>query len=528
MQSAGKHRLVSRRSILHFAAVAAAGTSLPLARVAHGKVTQARFSDNPFTLGVASGFPRRDAVTLWTRLAPKPLVADGGMEPRQVSVHWEVANDDRFRNIVLTGTGAASPEHAHTVHVDVKGLAPARWYWYRFRAGDAWSPMGRTRTADAGSARVARLRFAIASCQNYEQGYYAAHRHLAQEDLDLLLFLGDYIYSDSWGNDLVRQHVARQDARTLDEYRVRYAQYRMDEDLQRIHAQVPWAMVWDDGEVDDDWAAEQSHDLDPAFAARRAAALQAYLEHVPMPWILRRNMNDWRIYHELAYGDLARFYLLDDRLYRSHQVCPKPGKGGGNSVYVDECADLGRKDRTMLGADQERWLDRALSATRQQWNVIAQQTLMAPADLEPGPRTKVATDPWDGYPAARARLLEDLVTHRVANPLVVGGDVHATVVGNLHRAPTDPSTPVIASGFCCTSISSQGAPRGAYDVRLRESPHLKFANSHQRGYMTFDLTPTTCSVAVRLLESEKRSDSGIATAATFELTAGRTGISSEN
>jgi alkaline phosphatase D len=408
--------------------------------------------------------------------------------------------------------------------VDVKGLAPARWYWYRFRAGDAWSPIGRTRTADALGALVGRLRFAIASCQNYEQGYYAAHRHLAQEELDLMLFLGDYVYSDSWGADLVRQHAFRHDARALDEYRIRYAQYRMDEDLQRLHAQVPWAMVWDDGEVDDDWAADQSKDLDPAFVTRRRAALQAYLEHIPMPWILRPNMNDLRIYGELAYGDLARFYLLDDRLYRSYQVCPKSGRGGGNSVYVDECAELARTSRTILGDDQERWLDQALAATRQRWNVIAQQTLVVPADAATGPRAKVATDLWDGYPAARGRLTKSLVTQRVPNPLVVGGDLHATVVGDLHQVPADPSTPVVASAFCCTSITSQGAPRGAYDARLRENPHLKFANSHQRGYTTFDLTPQKCSVAVRVLDSEKRRDSAIATAATFEVAAGNAGV----
>jgi alkaline phosphatase D len=243
-----------------------------------------------------------------------------------------------------------------------------------------------------------------------------------------------------------------------------------------------------------------------------------------MPWILRRKFNDWRIYDQLAYGDLARFYLLDDRLYRSHQACPKPGKGGGNSVYLDECAEVGRAARTILGVKQERWLDGALSATSQRWNVIAQQTLLVPADSEPGPRTRVATDLWDGYPSARARLIKSLTTHRVSNPLVVGGDLHATVVGDLHRVPTDSSTPVIASGFVCTSITSQGAPRGAYDARLRENPHLKFANSHQRGYTTFELTAARCSATVRLLENEKRSDSGIATAATFDLATGRAGI----
>jgi alkaline phosphatase D len=298
----------------------------------------------------------------------------------------------------------------------------------------------------------------------------------------------------------------------------------MDADLQHMHALVPWAMVWDDGEVDNDWAADQSEHLDPRFLARRAAALQAYFEHMPMPWRLRPNVGEQRIYCELAFGDLARFYLLDDRLYRSHQACPsEENGGGGNRVYVDQCPDLGRADRTMLGPEQERWLDGALAASAQRWNIIAQQTLMVPADSEPGARTRVLTDTWDGYPAARARLVESLVRNRVANALVVGGDIHATVAGDLHRSPTDPSTPIVATAFCGTSITSQGAPRGSFDSRLRENPHLKFANTHQRGYVTFELTPKTSRVAVRLLENEKRRDSPIATAATFDVEAGRPG-----
>jgi alkaline phosphatase D len=523
LKELGKVQGISRRSALQTALALAASSAFSSACISGGSSRRhSRFSSHPFTLGVASGYPRPDGVTVWTRLAPAPLQEDGGMSPASVDVEWEVADDERFSRLVRSGRATATFEHAHTVHVDVNGLAPGRWYWYRFHAGDEVSAAGRTRTADAAGAEVARLRFAIGSCQNYEQGYYAAHRHLAEENLDLMLFLGDYIYADSWGDNRVRKH-AVETARTLSEYRGRYAQYRMDADLQRMHAMVPWATVWDDGEVDNDWAAAQSEHLDPDFLARRTAALQAYFEHTPLP--RRRPGEESRIYGELAFGNLARFFLLDDRLYRSPQVCPAPQKGGGgNRVYVDECADLARSDRTMLGPQQERWLDGALAASKEQWSVLAQQTLMLPADSEPGSRERVLTDMWSGYPSARARLIESLTRQRASNPIIVGGDIHATVAGDLHRLPADSSTPIVAAAFCGTSISSQGAPPGAWDAILRENPHLKFANTHQRGYLTLELTSKSCSVTLRALTSEKQPDSGITNAAKFVVEAGTPGV----
>lgn len=515
---------VSRRLVLQVALALAASATWPTSRAAEPLFNRTRFAGYPFALGVASGYPRHDAVTLWTRLAPQPLQPDGGLPPTSFDVRWEVADDETFRKVVSSGNAGCSFAHAHSVRVDVSGLAPARWYYYRFRAGNEVSPTGRTRTAEFPGREAARLKFAIGSCQNYEQGYYAAHRHLTTEDLDLMLFLGDYIYSDSWGDDLVRQH-ACVTAYSLDDYRVRYAQYRMDPDLRRMHELVPWAMIWDDGEVDNDWAADQSEYLDPAFLARRTAALQAYFEHMPMPLQLRPNVGDRGIYCDLTFGNLARICLLDDRLYRSHQACPSAEKGGGgNRVYVDECKGLADTDRTMLGLTQEGWLEKTLSSSSQRWNVIAQQTLLPPADSEPGSRTRILTDLWDGYPAARDRLIESLVRSRAANPLIVGGDIHATVAGDLHRSPSDQSTPIIASAFCTTSITSQGAPAGAFASRLQENPHLKFANTHQRGYLTFDLTHKTCRVSARLLDNEKDRASAIKTAANFDVEAGHPGM----
>jgi len=161
----------------------------------------------PFTLGVASGCPRPDGVVLWTRLADEPIAAE--IDASSIAVRWELARDEQFRDIVRHGDAQATPELAHSVHVELRGLEPDRQYWYRFMAGGATSAVGRTRTAPAPSADMRRLKFAFASCQHFEQGYFGAYRHMAAEDIDLVVFLGDYIYESSWGRKHVRKHEAR-------------------------------------------------------------------------------------------------------------------------------------------------------------------------------------------------------------------------------------------------------------------------------------------------------------------------------
>jgi len=262
----------------------------------------------PFALGVASGSPRARSIVLWTRLAPLPLQG-GGMEPVPCEVRWEIAADESFRRIVKSGAALASPERAHAVHVEVDGLDPAREYFYRFGTGDARSPTGRTRTAPAPGQGDERLRLAFASCQQFEQGYYGAHRHLADEGVDLVAFLGDYIYESSWGNDHVRKH-GTPEPRTLADYRNRYALYRSDPNLQASHACAPWIVVWDDHEVENDYADDRSEELDPDFLARRAAAYRAYFEHMPLRASVLREGNEVRIYDRYEWGSLATIHAL--------------------------------------------------------------------------------------------------------------------------------------------------------------------------------------------------------------------------
>jgi alkaline phosphatase D len=473
---------VSRRAFLSGCAAGLIAAALPALRTP----AQPRFEKYPFSLGVASGYPGAGSVVLWTRLAPEPL-AGGGMPPAAVQVHWEMAADEGFRSIVRRGSEIATPEWAHSVRVEVEGLEPARWYHYRFHAAGATSPVGRTRTAPpAGSFE--RMRFAFASCQQYEQGWYAAYRHMAHEDLDLVAHLGDYIYESSWGRVRVRSHGAGEPV-TLAEYRDRYALYKSDSDLQSAHAAFPWIVTWDDHEVQNDYANDRSQHLEePArFLERRAAAYRAWYEHMPVPKSMAPRGPDARIYTRLDYGALATFYVLDDRQYRSHQVCPRPGRGGSRVVTEEECPERLDPGLTLLGRAQEQWLEAELAAARARWNVIVQQTLMAQADRTPGAGRSFWTDGWDGYPAARERLLRALAASR--NPIVIGGDVHMFAVADLKLDFDDPAAPVVATEFNCSSITSQGLPMKQVEAWAADNPHVKYANSARRGYALMELSP---------------------------------------
>jgi len=424
------------------------------------------------------------------------------MPPAPVEVTWEVAHDEAFLKVVRKGQHVAVPQWAHSVHVEVRGLESGRWYWYRFHAGGAVSPAGRARTAPAADAATNRLRFAFASCQHYEQGYFAAYRHMAAEDLDLVCHLGDYIYESSWGRTHVRSHDAPEPA-TLAEYRNRHALYRTDRDLQDAHAAFPWVMIWDDHEVQNDYADDRSQRLDDpqAFLARRAAAYQAYYEHMPLPsWALPQGPA-MRIYTRFGYGKLAQFHLLDGRQYRSHQVCPRPDRGGSNVVLSHECPELRDPRRSLLGMQQERWLEESLTQSGGRWNIIAQQTLMAQADRLPGEGQQFWTDGWDGYPMARERLLTHIANHRPSNPVVIGGDVHMAVVADLKVNFDDPASPVVASEFVGTSISSQGPAQARLEAVRAENPHIKFGNSSRRGYTSMEITPQRCTANMRVISS---------------------------
>jgi alkaline phosphatase D len=502
----------SRRRYL--AAVLAAG-SAPLF-IRHAAAAEAM---ERFALGIASGCPRPDRLVLWTRLL-------GGDLPASVPVQWELAEDEGFTRIAARGSEAALAEDAHSVHAEPQGLKPDRWYWYRFSALGTRSPVGRTRTAPAADAAVASLRFAIASCQRWDHGEYAAWRDMATQDLDLVLFLGDYIYE--YASPLTSnapRHHAGGPCLTLVDYRARYAQYKSDPALQTMHARAPWILTWDDHEIENDYAAGQSQTLDTGFARRRAAATKAYWEHQPFPKALRPQDSELRIYDHLDWGRLARLITVDDRQWRDPQACPKPGRGGSNTVALADCPSLLDPRRTLLGAAQEQWLAQSWDAERP-WNLLGQQTLMTRMNWGKGAKPSEAsywTDGWDGYPAARQRLLQAMLAAKARNPVVLGGDVHANYVADLKLDFDDPKAAVVASEFCGTSISSQGLLNERVQRTLPQNPHIRLGRSDERGYMLFQLTPERLDAELRSVLQPWDAASEMRVQARFAVEAGRPG-----
>ena len=428
---------------------------------------------DPFTLGVASGDPLPESVLLWTRLAPAPTTG-GGMPDVDVPVVWEIALDEGFAQIVRSGWEFASPTLAHSLHIDADGLAPDTWYWYRFRIEGQWtSPSGRTRTLPAFDARPESFNLAVASCQNYVAGFYTAHFHLAQEDVDLVAFVGDYIYEGA-GSGQARSHVGPK-LRTLAHYRNRYGQYRSDANLQAAHQRCPWVVTWDDHEVSNNYAdlvlQAGEDDVEDVLALRRNA-YQAYYEHMPVRLPVPDDFGHLQIYQSFDVGDLARIYVLDGRQYRSDQAC------GDRIVRCDEVDD---PDRTMLGAEQKQWLKEELADSATIWNVIAQQTVFTPIVIQ---RQFVNTDQWDGYAAEQQELLTFF--RDVRNLVIVTGDIHLAGLGVLHADAQDPLSPVVGYEVVTTSISSNGDGTDQLGDLLERAiatvPYVEYINARRRGY----------------------------------------------
>lgn len=477
------------------------------------------FTADPFTLGVASGYPLADRVVLWTRLAPEPM-NDGGIAAERLNVVWELARDEGFKDIVRQGRVTSHSELGHSVHVEPTGLEPDRVYYYRFHSADASSVIGRTRTAPAAGRRVDRLKLALASCQHYEQGWFSGWRHMLADQPDLVVFVGDYIYEGSWGSNPVRLHRGGE-ARTVVDYRNRYAQYKLDADLRAAHAALPFVLTWDDHEVDNDYAGAQSEQLDPQFLLRRAAAYQACYEHQPLPRRMLPAGADMRIYTTFDYGDLARILLLDNRQYRDPQACQEDNVGGSRSV--GDCAEMAQPGRTLLGAAQQQWLEGELAQTRARWNVLAQQTLFASQRQSAGVQPERWTDAWDGYPHAREAVLAALQRHRVRNPLVLGGDVHAFYACDVHRDGDDPRTPIVASEICTTSLASEGLPRELVAGWVSHNPHIHLARPDVRGYALLELGRDAAVADLRTLDDVRRRDSTIRSLQRYRTTDGRPG-----
>ncbi len=527
---------IDRRRFLEFAMISVGAAASAALLPAESASAQTKFTRNPFTLGVASGDPTSSGIVLWTRLAPEPT-DPSFLGPQTLPVGWRIATDDQMRRVVARGRARATAELAHSVHVEVDGLRSGADYFYQFDIGGEQSPIGHFRTAPSRRETANSLKFAVATCQDWPSGYYTAYRDMAKNDLDLVLHLGDYTYEyqlyEGYSNRPLPPVEFRAAAVDLRTYRLRHSLHKLDADLQAAHAKFPFAIIWDDHEVANDYSGlSPEYDVpSPAFAARRAAAYQAWYEHMPVRSALgygndrgrssddnrseddedersddardtRRAPGELRIYRRLNYGKLAEFTMLDDRQYRTDNPY-----GDGESDH-NKFTNVG--EYTMLGAEQERWVARGFENSRSQWNIVGQGLLLAelrhpPYDTE----DHYWNDAWDGYPAARERLLNDVVRTGVRNPVFFTGDWHSSFANDLKVNFKDRTSPTIASEFVTPAITTGGddTPYGPYYAPMVPfNPHIKYYEGDRRGYMMATVTKNQMRVDLRFVTSVVKAD----------------------
>lgn len=441
--------------------------------------------DYLFTLGVASGDPVSDGFVLWTRLAPMPLAEDGGLSA-PVNVTWQVAEDENFARVIKAGQTIANEQWAHSVHVEVQGLQPLRQYFYRFIANGQNSPTGRAKTAPMFGAPVDSLRFGIASCQHYEQGFFNAYNDMVAQDPDLIVHLGDYIYESSWGPQVRRQ--ATTEAITLTDYRRLHAQYKTDPALQAAHAHAPWLFIWDDHEVVNDYANLNDENFMPLeqMRSRRAAAYKAYYEHMPIRLRSRPHGENMRLHDYFYYGNLMTMALTDGRQYRDNQACPTPEDGGAQMVNCSELEDM---SRSMFGKAQESWLMPSFLRSGATWEVLAQPTLFSrlyQKDRDGNPASW--SDGWDGYPATRDMILRAAEQRRPKNFISIGGDMHSWWQADLKMDYSNPQSQTVGTEFVTTSVTAHSYAYNRFTQMLPDNPHIHFFDDRKRGYSLVNVT----------------------------------------
>jgi alkaline phosphatase D len=526
--------MVTRRQVLTGAAVAAGAAALPTA-LASAAAADPVDRSALFGLGVASGDPLPHSVILWTRL----VGANGPLPGRPINVGWQVAHDERFRHIVRSGQALARPELAHSVHIDPGGLLPGQEYFYRFRALGEISPTGRTKTAPPPWRDAGHLRFGIANCQDFQSGYWPAYWGLAEEDLDVVLHLGDYIYEyDPRSRFPDRRHTTPQTPGldqlvTLEDYRDRHAQYKRDPALQAAHAAVPWIVTWDDHETENNYATlideiddtGSKRQTAAEFAQQRAAAYQAYYEHMPVRANLEPGSPDLRIFRRFDFGRLARVSVLDTRQYRTDQPGGFPGDFGLPA------AGTGNATGTLTGEDQERWLFAGLDRSPARWNVIAQQVMMSrirfPNPTGGLPPILANLDQWDGYVPQRTRLLQHLVDVGVPNPVVLAGDIHSTWLSELKLDFDRPEQPSVAVELVATSISSDfpiafDAPLKAINPTL--NPHVRYFDGSRRGYLRCEVMPGWWRTDMRTVDTIEATQAPVYTSASYVVESGTSAL----
>ena len=470
-----------------------------------------------FTLGVASGDVTQDSVVLWTRLAPQPQAADGGMAQDVLPVHWELFEDERMRRRIRHGEELAMPELAHSIHVDVQGLEPGKEYWYRFSTGTYRSETGRTKTLPAPGSQVESIRFVTASCQNYTHGYFVAYEHIIADNPDFVVHLGDYIYETSYG-ETFRRHEVEDMPFTLDGFRRRHALYKTDASLKRAHARLPFFTTLDNHDA--------VIDNDPAGLAIRAAAYQAWYEHMPVRGYNNPGDDRFDLPRTIHAGDLIQLNLLDTRQFRDSQyLCSNndPPYGFGN--YRERCPVIFDEQRSMLGKAQERSLMESIASNKSTWNVIASTSVFFPFHLDIGNKTLNFTGSWDGYPANRDRVVNAIKQSDTGQAVILSGDMHSfwAVDGSGSDAAGDRFPGV---EFVTSSISANWPEQMDQPIRdnLVRNPQIKFYEPDKRGYLLHEANANEWQATVRALDNVRDAQSGVSDLARFVVGNGKPGF----
>ncbi|MEL6870545.1 MAG: alkaline phosphatase D family protein [Pseudomonadota bacterium] len=475
-------------------------------------------TDNPFTLGIASGDPTDTSIVLWTRLAPNPDAARGDMPDTPVPVRWALASAADMSATVATGTAMAVPTLAHSVHVDIDGLQPDRHYWYQFSVGGYTSAIGRTRTLPRRGSQPASQRFVTTSCQNYTHGYFVAYQHMLHDQPQFIVHLGDYLYDTSFGEDF-RQHETTAAPVTLDAFRRRHALYKTDVDLQRAHAQIPFFTVIDNHDAIDD--------NDPARRAQRTAAYQAWYEHMPVRGYHSIGASHFDLHRCIHLGQLAQISLLDPRQFRDQKTpCANayPDYGFGN--YRERCTHALDPQRSMLGAQQQAWLDDVLANNTAVWNVLASPGPLLPFSYRHEGHDLRYIGAWDSYPANRERVANAL-TAAPGHPLVLSGDVHSFWALD-GRAVPDASERFELVEFITSSVSANWPALLSEPVQrnLPHNPHVTFYRGDKRGYLLHDVTEDAWTTTMCATSDARDSNAVVERLARFTVDVGKPGLRS--
>ena len=490
---------------------------LAAAQVSEPLVAEARFYRNPFTLGVASGDVTQGSVVLWTRLAPEPLAAGGGIGQDAIPVRWELFQDEDMQQAVMGGEELALPQLAHSIHADVQGLEPGREYWYRFSVGTHTSEAGRTKTLPAHNSQTGSIRFATVSCQNYAHGYFVAYDHIIADGPDFVIHLGDYIYETSYGVNF-RKHETEVMPLTLDGFRRRHALYKTDENLKRAHARLPFFSTLDNHDA--------VIDADPAGSAARAAAYQAWYEHMPTRGYGNPGDNRFELLRTIRAGDLVQINLLDTRQFRASQMlCTdnEPSHGFGN--YRIRCPEVFAEGRSMLGEKQESWLMDNILANRAPWNVIASTSVFSPFHLDIDDKIFNFTASWDGYPANRDRVVDAINRSNTGRTVILSGDMHSfwAIDGMQSTAPADrfPGVEFVASSISANWPDQMDKPISDNLVR---NPQIKFYEPDKRGYLLHEVTAREWQTTARAVDNVKDAHSKVFDLARFVVENGEPGF----